>query len=145
MMGRNPLWVAKQHGHSISTMLSIYAAWVDGALEVDVETIRESMNAGAQRSHVGTLTVNAPPLCPEVVQPCALIKARKKQPRQQRTAPNRDARDPVAVDGTSQRRFGSEFGSETWCAALNYLKNKEKTWRRGWDSNKEINAINDLE
>src|SRR5438128_462781 len=45
MMGRNPLWVAKQHGHSISTMLSVYAAWVEGALEVDVETIRESMNA----------------------------------------------------------------------------------------------------
>jgi hypothetical protein len=26
MLGRNPLWVAQQHGHSISTMLSIYAA-----------------------------------------------------------------------------------------------------------------------
>lgn len=36
MMGRNPLWVARQHGHSISTLLSIYAAWVEGALDVDV-------------------------------------------------------------------------------------------------------------
>jgi integrase len=30
MIGRNPLYVAKQHGHSLTTMLSIYAAWVDG-------------------------------------------------------------------------------------------------------------------
>jgi len=25
MTGKNPLWVAKQHGHSISTMLRTYA------------------------------------------------------------------------------------------------------------------------
>jgi integrase len=27
MAGQNPLWVAKQHGHSLSTMLRVYAAW----------------------------------------------------------------------------------------------------------------------
>ena len=27
MVGKNPLWVAKQHGHSISTMLRVYTAW----------------------------------------------------------------------------------------------------------------------
>jgi integrase len=30
MIGRNPLWVAKQHGHSIATMLRAYAAWAEG-------------------------------------------------------------------------------------------------------------------
>jgi integrase len=30
MIGKNPLWVAKQHGHSISTMLRVYAAWAGG-------------------------------------------------------------------------------------------------------------------
>jgi integrase len=33
MVGRNPLWVAKQHGHSITTMLRAYAAWAEGAVE----------------------------------------------------------------------------------------------------------------
>jgi hypothetical protein len=45
MIGKNPLWVAKQHGHSIATMLRTYAAWADGTAEVDVEAIKRSMNA----------------------------------------------------------------------------------------------------
>ena len=45
MMGKNPLWVAKQHGHSIATMLRAYAAWADGTAEVDVEAIKRSINA----------------------------------------------------------------------------------------------------
>jgi integrase len=44
MAGKNPLWVAKQHGHSVSTMLRVYAAWAEGAVESDVEAIRRSMN-----------------------------------------------------------------------------------------------------
>jgi integrase len=31
MVGKNPLWVAKQHGHSVQTMLDTYAAWTEGA------------------------------------------------------------------------------------------------------------------
>jgi flavorubredoxin len=45
MIGKNPLWVAKQHGHSIATMLRAYAAWAEGTAEVDVEAIKRSMNA----------------------------------------------------------------------------------------------------
>ena len=30
MIGKNPLWVAKQHGHSVQTMLETYAAWIGG-------------------------------------------------------------------------------------------------------------------
>jgi integrase len=41
MTGKNPLWVAKQHGHSIATMLRAYAAWAEGTAEVDVEAINE--------------------------------------------------------------------------------------------------------
>jgi len=44
MAGKNALWVAKQHGHSIATMLRAYAAWAEGATEVDVEAIKRSMN-----------------------------------------------------------------------------------------------------
>jgi hypothetical protein len=43
MAGRNPLWVAKQHGHSITTMLRAYAAWAEGAVEADIEAIRRAM------------------------------------------------------------------------------------------------------
>jgi integrase len=45
MVGKNALWVAKQHGHSIATMLRAYAAWPEGTVEVDVEAIKRSMNA----------------------------------------------------------------------------------------------------
>ena len=43
MIGKNILWVAKQHGHSTVTMLRTYAAWVEGAVDTDVEAIRRSM------------------------------------------------------------------------------------------------------
>jgi integrase len=40
MLGRNPLFVAQQHGHSVLTMLSVYAAWTRGTPEADVVSIR---------------------------------------------------------------------------------------------------------
>jgi len=43
MIGKNPLWVAKQHGHSIATMLRAYAAWTEGASEIDIAAIRGAM------------------------------------------------------------------------------------------------------
>jgi integrase len=44
MIGRNPLLVAKEHGHRPATMLSVYAAWAEGTVETDVVAIREAMN-----------------------------------------------------------------------------------------------------
>jgi integrase len=43
MLGKNLLWVAKQHGHSVEVMLRMYAAWLDGATEADIQTIRMAM------------------------------------------------------------------------------------------------------
>jgi hypothetical protein len=43
MLGKNVLWVAKQHGHSIITMLRISAAWTEGAVEADVQAIARAM------------------------------------------------------------------------------------------------------
>src|SRR3954447_23953120 len=45
MAGKNPLWVSKQHGHSIATMLRAYAAWAEDTAEDDVEAIKRSMNS----------------------------------------------------------------------------------------------------
>jgi hypothetical protein len=43
MVGKNLLWVAKQHGHSVTTMLRIYTAWAEGAIEADIEAIKRAM------------------------------------------------------------------------------------------------------
>ena len=57
MVGRNPLLVAKEHGHRPTTMLSVYAAWTEGAVEADITAIREAMNCadgdGARRKTPG--------------------------------------------------------------------------------------------
>lgn len=47
IVGRNPLLVAKEHGHRPTTMLSVYAAWTEGAVESDITAIREAMNCTA--------------------------------------------------------------------------------------------------
>jgi hypothetical protein len=44
MIGRIPLWVAQQHGHSLLTMLRVYAAWTADASEGDAAAIREAMD-----------------------------------------------------------------------------------------------------
>src|SRR5438477_986882 len=43
MIGKNARWVAKQHGHSIATMLRAYPAWAEGSVETDIETIKRPM------------------------------------------------------------------------------------------------------
>ncbi len=43
MLGRNPMPVAKEHGRRVLTMLTVYAAWVEGAVDTDVRAIRRAM------------------------------------------------------------------------------------------------------
>lgn len=43
MLGKNLLWVAKQHGHSVQTMLDTYGTWIDGSTQEDIEAIRQAM------------------------------------------------------------------------------------------------------
>lgn len=45
MIGRSAIWVARQHGLSISTMPRLYAACADGAPEFDAERIRPTLNS----------------------------------------------------------------------------------------------------
>jgi hypothetical protein len=49
MVGRSALWVAQQHGHSIETMLRVYAAWTQGATEADLAIIERAMIATPRR------------------------------------------------------------------------------------------------
>jgi hypothetical protein len=43
MQGKNLLWVAKQHGHSVEVMLRMYAAWLEGATDSDIHAIKQAM------------------------------------------------------------------------------------------------------
>jgi hypothetical protein len=47
MIGNNPLWVAKQHGHSAHLMLDVYANWMEGTDAADIARIEQAI----QRSH----------------------------------------------------------------------------------------------
>jgi hypothetical protein len=67
MVGKNPLWVAKQHGHSIATMLRVYAAWTEGAIEADLDAIKRAMAAATRNrprapAELARAVVNAPSL-----------------------------------------------------------------------------------
>ena len=42
MLGKNLLWVAKHHGHTVEVMLRMYAAWLDGAA-ADIQAIKRAM------------------------------------------------------------------------------------------------------
>jgi hypothetical protein len=44
MIDRNALLVTKEHGHRPLTMLTIYAAWTEGAPEHDIRAIRAARN-----------------------------------------------------------------------------------------------------
>jgi len=43
MLGKNLLWVAKQHGHSVEVMLGMYAAWLEGGTDSDIHAIKQTM------------------------------------------------------------------------------------------------------
>ncbi len=45
MVGKNPLLVAKQHGHGVHTMLEVYAAWIEGVKESDIDAIKHAMES----------------------------------------------------------------------------------------------------
>jgi hypothetical protein len=63
MIGKNLLWAAKQHSHSVSTALSTYTAWTEGAKESDIEAVKRAMQSPASPAQI---VLNAPLVCPQV-------------------------------------------------------------------------------
>jgi hypothetical protein len=45
MMGKNLLWCARQHGHSVQVMTTTYAVWIEGSTEADLVAIRTAFEA----------------------------------------------------------------------------------------------------
>jgi hypothetical protein len=43
ILGKNLLWVAKQHGHSGEVTLRMYASWLAGATESDLHAIKQAI------------------------------------------------------------------------------------------------------
>jgi len=62
MIGRSALRVAKQHGHSIATMLRVYAAWTEGAMEASLDAIERAMAAAPRTiTRVAAMLNSTPP------------------------------------------------------------------------------------
>lgn len=110
MIGRSALWVARQHGHSISTILRFYTAWAGAAGESDVEKLRATVNSEG-------------PL-----------------PRRVSVAARQTAARPIArpfeiefpPHGVAQtERFATEFATERDLPGTNSLKKKKIGGERG--------------
>ncbi len=111
-IGRNPLWVAKQHGHSITTMSRVYAAWAEDAIEADIKAIDRAVQPA--RSAAETLLGGAADAASAIT---ASDSARSK---------------PDTVGRTS---FGSRFGSPRQRPDTKCRNRKGNGWRRERDSN----------
>jgi hypothetical protein len=62
MLGKNLLWVAKQHGHSVEVMLRMYAAWLEGATDSDIHAIKQVIEKDPLRASQFTILVVEFPL-----------------------------------------------------------------------------------
>jgi hypothetical protein len=105
MLGGNPLRVAKEHGHRISTMFAVYAAWIEGAADADIGAIRDAMNrTGGEVREATTPTVVLPTQisafteCPVTAMPTAA--------------------SPCGIDGPSPRVFATSYANRR--QPLNY-------------------------
>jgi hypothetical protein len=115
MIGRNPLLVAKEHGHRLTTMFSVYVAWTEGALEADIVAIRDAMN---RRDSTGSGAAQALPETPaRPEQPVA--RPESQQAIQRSTVPL------VKTERPHEARFGSRFASRSLPLLRNPLKSKE--------------------
>ena len=113
MLGKNLLWVAKQHGHSVEVMLRMYAAWLDGATDTDIYAIKQAME---RRPAAPAAFLDSPAAIPAA-----------------NTATNRARliviRPPESPEFGSRLAVGKDLSDSS-------LRNASKIkWRRGWDSN----------
>jgi integrase len=107
MVGKNPLWVAKQHGHSVQTMLEVYAAWTEGAKESDIEAIKRAMESRPREMALPSVAVQDP------AQPTANTNTDPLEaPRFATKTPPEHPR-PGATCGIKRKNTGGERGIRT--------------------------------
>jgi len=112
MLGKNLLWVAKQHGHSVEVMLRMYAAWLDGATEADIHAIKQAMEKRTV-AHVA------------IPDSRAVISAVNPAENRARLIVIRPPEPPEFGSGLA---VGNGERSKP-------LNREQIKWRRGWDSN----------
>jgi hypothetical protein len=61
MIGKNPLWCSRQHGHSVQVMYERYGTWIEGATQADIEAIQHAMAAEATATQIDGPAVPAGP------------------------------------------------------------------------------------
>jgi hypothetical protein len=118
MIGKNPLWVAKQHGHSITTMLRAYAAWAEDMVESDIAAIQRSMNRHARVKPTAKCrrpAVGRPPLCRAI----GTVNGCPSRTKQQRARGNLavglplDATAANVSSGSKREIYGGKGGTRT--------------------------------
>jgi len=109
MIGKNPLFVARQHGHSLVTMWRTYAAWMDGALESNIGLIRAAIED------------SVPELAPSSAERDSTAQARLTLAERPSNTENRlpPDRAPVA-------EFGTRFVTRCGTVATQVPEEKEK-------------------
>jgi integrase len=112
MLGKNLLWVAKQHGHSVEVMLRMYAAWLDGATDADIHAIKQAMEKRpAARNAI-----------PDQRAAISSVNAAENRAKL------------IVIRPLKSPEFGSRLAVEN--GDRNKPLNREQIkWRRGWDSN----------
>jgi hypothetical protein len=118
MVGHNPLWVAKQHGHRIATMLSAYAAWAEGAREEDIAAIWDAMNG--EGPNPCSTALNRPPRCPGPSDTSRTLPSDSDLAIRVADRSVQDE-DPVPEEETEDS-FASEIASSAALLVANYLK-----------------------
>jgi hypothetical protein len=110
-LGKNLLWVAKQHGHSVEVMLRMYAAWLEGATDSDIHAIKKSMDkrpdarAAFLDSRTAISAVN--------------------------TVSNRVTQ--IVIRPLKSREFGSSLAAGKDLSDSSLRNASKIKWRRGWD------------
>jgi hypothetical protein len=113
MLGKNLLWVAKQHGHSVEVMLRMYAAWLDGATESDIHAIKQAM----ERRPAARVAI------PDQRAAISTVNAGTNRARL------------IVIRPPESPEFGSRLAVGKSPSDLSLRNDSQKKWRRGWDSN----------
>ncbi len=113
MLGKNLLWVAKQHGHSVEVMLRMYAAWLEGATDSDIHAIKQAME---KRPGARAVFRNTRALISAV----NAVENRMNQ---------------IVICPLESPEFGSSLAVGKVPSDSSLSIDSKIKWRRGWDSN----------
>jgi hypothetical protein len=111
MLGKNLLWVAEQRGHSVEVMLRMYAAWLEGATEADINAIKQAM----ERRPGARVAI------PDKRAAISTVNTGTNYPRL------------IVILPPESPEFGSSLAAGKVPSDSSLRIDSQKKWRRGWD------------